>query len=139
MHLTSPRRRRAFSLAATACLAAVLAVSLGSTGATAARKASPASGLSGSWSGTYGGAYSGTFKLRWTQSAAKLQGSIWITYEGESAKTTVTGKLSGTAITFGAVGPVGVITYTGSVSGSSMSGRYTTPKGGGSWSSHKTS
>jgi hypothetical protein len=32
-----------------------------------------------------------------------------------------------------------VITYTGSVSGSSMSGHYTTPKGGGSWSAHKTS
>ena len=114
MHRTSPRRR-ALRLTAIACLTGALAVSLGGTGATAAVKASSASGLSGSWSGTYGGGYSGTFKLHWTQSAATLRGSIWITYKGESARTTVTGKLSGTAITFGAVGPVGVITYTGSV------------------------
>ena len=137
MHLTS-LRRRALPLAAVACLAGALAASLGGTGATAATKAS-ASNLSGSWSGTYGGSYSGTFKLHWTQSAATLRGSITITYQGESAKTTVTGKLTGTEIRFGAVGPVGVITYTGSVSGSSMSGHYTTPKGGGSWSAHKIS
>ena len=70
---------------------------------------------------------------------SKLHGSIKITYSGQSETTTVTGKLNGTAISFGAVGPVGVISYTGSVSGSSMSGHYTTPKGGGTWSAHKSS
>jgi hypothetical protein len=43
----------------------------------------------------------------------------------------------GGAITFGAVGAGAK--YTGSVSGSSMSGTYSSPKGGGSWSAHKTS
>jgi hypothetical protein len=136
MHLTSSRRR-AFRLAAVASLAGALAVSLGAAGATAA--VASASSLSGSWSGTYGGAYSGTFKLHWTQSASALRGSIWITYKGQTDKTSVTGKLSGTQVRFGAVGPAGVITYTGSVSGSSMSGHYTTPNGGGGWSAHKTS
>jgi hypothetical protein len=138
MHLTSPARK-AFPVAAIACLAGALTVFLGGTGATAAMEGPSASGLSGSWSGTYGGAYSGTFKLHWTQSAATLRGSIWITYKGQSDKTTVTGKLTGTEIRFGAVGPVGVITYTGSVSGNSMSGHYTTPNGGGNWNAHKTS
>jgi hypothetical protein len=43
----------------------------------------------------------------------------------------------GTAITFGAVGAGA--TYTGSVSGSAMSGRYKTRQGGGRWSAHKRS
>ena len=127
-------RRGAFTLAAIACLA----ISLGGTGATAALRMST-SGLSGNWSGTYGGTYHGTFTLHWTETGTRLHGSIKISYEGQSATTTVTGKLNGSAISFGAVGPVGVISYTGSVSGSSMSGHYTTPKGGGSWSAHKTS
>ena len=137
MDLTSTRRT-AFPIVAIACLVGAIAVFLGGTGATAATRA-PASGLSGSWSGTYGGAYSGTFKVHWTQSGSALHGSIWITYKGSTAKTTVTGKLNGADIKFGAVGPVGTITYTGSVSGSSMSGHYTTPSGGGNWSAHKTS
>ena len=136
MQLTQPRRK-VFSLALIASIAGALAVSLGYAGPTAAT--SSASGLSGSWSGRYGGAYSGTFRLHWTQSRSTLTGSIWITYKGHTDKTSVSGKLSGTSIKFGAVGPVGVITYTGTVSGSSMSGHYTTPKGGGNWSAHKTS
>jgi hypothetical protein len=43
----------------------------------------------------------------------------------------------GSAITFGAVGAGA--TYTGSVNGTSMSGRYKSPQGGGAWSAHKTS
>jgi hypothetical protein len=130
MHRISLRRT-----AAIACLAATLALCLGAAGATAAST----SGLSGSWSGTYGGKYSGTFKLHWTQSGSNLHGSITITYQGRSAKTSVHGKLNGSAIDFGTVGPLGAISYTGSVSGSSMSGHYSTPGGGGSWSAHKTS
>jgi hypothetical protein len=45
--------------------------------------------------------------------------------------------VQGSAIRFGAVGAGA--TYTGSVSGKSMSGRYKTPQGGGPWSAHKTS
>ena len=73
------------------------------------------------------------------EAASKLKGSITITYKGQSKKTGVTGKVSGGSISFGAVGPAGVISYTGSVSGTSMSGHYTTPAGGGNWSAHKTS
>jgi hypothetical protein len=64
---------------------------------------------------------------------------IKITYHGQSDTTTVTGKVNGGSISFGAVGPAGAVSYTGSVSGGSMSGRYTTPGGGGSWSANKTS
>jgi hypothetical protein len=42
----------------------------------------------------------------------------------------------GSAINFGAVGAGA--TYTGKVSGKSMSGNYESPKGGGTWSAHKT-
>jgi hypothetical protein len=115
-----------------------LVVCVGGIAATAAVGAST-SGLTGAWSGTYGGAYHGTFKLHWTQTGSKLHGSIKISYSGQSATTSVTGKMNGSAISFGAVGPAGVVTYTGSVSGTSMSGNYTTRGGSGTWSAHKTS
>ena len=134
MHPWSSLRRGAFPFLAIVCFVA----SVVGTGASAATGPST-SGVSGTWSGTYGGTYHGTFTLHWTQSKSKLHGSIKITYSGQSETTTVTGKLNGTAISFGAVGPVGVISYTGSVSGSSMSGHYTTPRGGGTWSAHKSS
>jgi hypothetical protein len=137
-------RRKALQIVGAASLAAVLAVSL-ATGATEAARA-PTSGLSGAWSGTYGGKFSGTFKLNWTETPSKLRGSgnlhgtITITYGGQSQKTSVSGKVSQGAISFGAVGPVGAIKYTGTTSGgSSMSGHYTTPVGGGTWSAQKTS
>ncbi len=135
MRLTSALRR---PVPVAALLAVALAIFLSS--ATAALSAS-ASSLTGSWSGTYGGTFSGTFKLNWTQTRSSLRGTITLTTKGQpgSAKTTVTGMLTRSGIKFGTVGPVGVITYTGTVSGSSMSGRYTTPKGGGSWRARKTS
>ena len=46
--------------------------------------------------------------------------------------------MNGSSIQFGTVGS-SAITYTGTVSGNSMSGSYQTPGGGGSWSAHKTS
>ena len=49
----------------------------------------------------------------------------------------VTGSVHGKAITFGAVGAGA--TYTGSVSGRSMSGSYKSGPGRGTWSAHKTS
>jgi hypothetical protein len=91
--------------------------------------------LSGKWSGTYGGAYSGTFTLNWTESDSKLSGTIDLSTAGTSS---VTGTVDGGSIKFGTVGGP-AITYTGSVSGSSMSGSYNTPGGGGTWSAHQTS
>ena len=91
--------------------------------------------LAGTWSGKYSGAYSGRFTLRWTQSGSRLIGSI--TLSNPSGRYGISGSVHGSAITFGAV--AAGATYTGSVSGTSMSGRYRTAKGVGSWSAHKTS
>ena len=92
--------------------------------------------LTGSWSGKYGGAYHGTFTLHWTQSGSKLSGTIKLSTE--RSKLSLNGTVRGSTIRFGTVGSA-AITYTGSVSGKSMSGSYHTPGGGGRWSAHKTS
>lgn len=114
------------------CVAAVLALCGGGT-AVASVGSSPH--LAGTWSGTYGGAFSGTFTLHWSQTGSKLKGSIKLSKP--SGTYPISGSVQGSAIRFGAVG-VGA-TYTGSVSGTSMSGRYKTPQGGGPWSAHKMS
>jgi hypothetical protein len=97
--------------------------------------AAPSSGsdLSGTWNGQYGGTFNGTFKLNWQQSGSKLTGTIDLSTAGTAP---IHGVVNGGSIKFGTVGST-VITYTGSVSGSSMSGSYKTPSGGGSWSAHK--
>jgi hypothetical protein len=91
-------------------------------------------GLSGKWSGQYSGAYSGTFVLNWQQSGSNLSGRI--TLSAPPSTLGIHGSVSGSAIKFGTVGSV-AITYSGSVSGNSMSGSYQTPKGGGPWSATK--
>jgi hypothetical protein len=90
--------------------------------------------LTGAWSGQYSGAFSGTFTLHWTLSKTILSGSITLT--NPSGTYSVGGSVQGSTIKFGAVGAGAK--YKGSVSGSSMSGTYTTPKGDGTWSAHKT-
>ncbi len=105
------------------------------TTATTTTAASTAeSGLSGQWNGQYSGAYNGTFVLHWQQSGSSLSGKI--TISSPSSTLDVNGTLHGSAITFGTVGSL-AITYTGTVSGSSMSGSYSTPGGGGTWSASK--
>jgi hypothetical protein len=116
-------------------VAALLAFCLSGTTATAGVNASSSPHLAGTWSGTYSGAYVGRFTLHWTQTGSKLGGTI--TLSNPSGKYGITGSVRGSAIKFGAVGAGA--TYTGSVSGKSMSGSYKSPKGGGSWSAHKTS
>lgn len=108
-----------------------------STPATTPATATPAtSGLSGTWSGEYSGAYSGTFVLNWTQSGSSLNGKIQISAPPSTLK--VNGTLAGSTIQFGTVGSL-AITYSGSVSGSSMSGSYTVGgAAGGSWKAKKT-
>lgn len=116
--------------------AAALLVVWCSGSAVAALNSSKAySKLSGTWSGHYSGTFSGTFTLHWKQSGSRLRGSIVLS--NPSGKYGISGSVRGSTIKFGAVG-VGA-TYTGSVSGKSMSGRYRTPNGGGAWSAHKTS
>jgi hypothetical protein len=105
--------------------------------ATTAATTTPAAsthGVSGTWDGSYSGAYSGTFVLNWTQAGSHLVGAIQLS--APSGTLPIHGTLSGSTISFGTVGSV-AITYTGSVSGSSMSGSYQTPGGGGSWSASK--
>ncbi|HEV7206161.1 MAG TPA: hypothetical protein VGN18_16260 [Jatrophihabitans sp.] len=84
--------------------------------------------LSGSWKGTYGGAYTGTFVLQWTQSTSKLTGTINLSTA--PGAMTINGSVAGGRIQFGTVGSQ-AITYTGSVSGSSMSGQYKIAGGAG--------
>jgi hypothetical protein len=91
--------------------------------------------LAGTWSGTYSGAYSGTFTIHWRKSGSRLSGTIILS--NPSGKYAISGSVHGKVIAFGAVGAGA--TYTGSVSGKSMSGNYKSPGGGGSWSARKTS
>lgn len=103
--------------------------------ATAAPTTVAAGGLSGTWTGSYSGVLNGTFTLTWTQSGSTLSGQIALSDPAQTLG--ISGNEAGTTLTFGAVG---VVTYTGSVSGSSMSGSYKTPNGsGGSWNASKSS
>ncbi|HEY2372099.1 MAG TPA: hypothetical protein VGH82_06090 [Gaiellaceae bacterium] len=90
--------------------------------------------LAGTWAGSYSGAFSGTFRFTWTQSGSKLSGSIHLS--NPPGKYGLAGKVGRNGgIQFGVVGAGA--TYTGTVSGKSMSGSYKSPQGGGSWSAHK--
>jgi opacity protein-like surface antigen len=134
MHVR-PRRRTIRLLLPVLSVAALLAVCAGSALAAASSTPPHRVSLAGAWAGHYSGAYSGTFTLHWTLSNSKLTGSI--TLSNPRGKYTVTGSVHGSDIQFGAVGAGA--TYTGTVSGTSMSGRYKTGRTGGSWSAHKTS
>jgi len=106
-------------------------------GSPATSSTPPASGgLSGTWSGRYSGAFQGTFTLTWQQSGSNLSGTIDLSSDGSPS---INGTVQGNAIRFGTVGSE-AITYTGSVSGNSMSGTYQVANGGsGTWSASKTS
>jgi hypothetical protein len=129
-----PRVRPATFIMGTA--AVVTVVVLGASSAVASPARAARGHLSGTWSGTYGGAFHGTFTLHWQQTKSRLAGTIKLS--SSRGTTTVTGTVRGSTIRFGTVGSR-AITYSGSVSGSSMSGHYSTPGGGGAWSAHKTS
>src|SRR5439155_12946883 len=126
-------QRRPFGLllsASLSLLALTAACSKGATGtATTPPTTSPstspstsptaAGDLSGTWSGQYSGAYQGTFTLTWTQSGSKLNGTIDLASLGGTVP--INGTVDGNKISFGTVGSTD-ITYSGSVSGDSMSG-----------------
>ena len=96
--------------------------------------AAPAvSGLGGTWNGSYSGAYNGTFVLNWTQTGSSLLGTIKLS--SPLVSLSINGSVTGSTIQFGTVG--GAVSYTGTISGSSMSGKYqvgTDASKGGSWS-----
>jgi hypothetical protein len=118
----------------TGVIAIVIVIGQLATAAAATNGRSAGGSLTGTWSGTYGGAYHGTFTLNWTQSKSHLTGTIKISNVG---RTNITGRVSGSTIRFGTVGNANAITYSGSVSGTSMSGTYKTGGAGGRWSAHK--
>ena len=122
-------RRRLPLLSLALPVAAAIAICCSNSIATAsASNVRAADSLSGTWSGKYSGAYHGTFTLHWTESGSRLSGTIKLS--NPSSKPRVTGTVRGRTIRFGTVS--GGITYSGSVSGKSMSGSYQTPGGGGS-------
>jgi hypothetical protein len=124
------KRHRIRPALAIATLAAAGAVLVGQLATADAAGTS----LSGSWAGKYSGAYHGTFSLHWTQTGSQLRGTIRLS--NTSGPLGLKGSVHGSSITFGTVGGPG-ITYSGSASGRSMSGRYRTPGGGGPWSAHR--
>jgi hypothetical protein len=153
-------RRLVLGMTATAALAMTLAACSSSGSSTAqvtatqsakaksaaatgapAQAAAAASGLSGKWLGQYSGAYQGHFLLRWHQSGSRLTGTITLSAPARGT-VPIHGRVQGGAIKFGTVGSQD-ITYSGSVSGSSMSGTWqikgpSGPAGGGPWSASRS-
>jgi hypothetical protein len=110
----------------------------GSPSAAASSPGGSASPLTGRWTGQYSGTFNGTFNLTWRQSSSTLTGVIHLNPGGISH---INGTVSGGSIRFGTVGST-AITYTGSVSGNSMSGTWKVhagPGGNGTWSATKSS
>ena len=130
-----PRLDRVIAALSVAALLAVCVSSSATAGVTkSSTKQHAITSIAGKWSGAYSGAFTGTFKLHWTKSGSKLTGSI--TLSNPAGTYHVTGSVNHGKIAFGAVG-VGAA-YTGTWNGKKMSGHYTSPKGGGAWSAHKT-
>jgi hypothetical protein len=128
-------RKRPTAAIVTGFVAAAIIVGQLATTAAATNGRLAGGSLTGTWSGTYRGAYHGTFTLHWTQVNSRLTGTIKLSSVG---RTNITGSVRGSTIRFGTVGNANAITYSGSVSGRSMSGTYKTGGVGGSWSAHKT-
>lgn len=120
-------------------VAAVLALACAGTALGAARASSvhhppkPKSQLAGKWTGSYSGAVSGHFTIHWKQTGATLHGTIKLSTP--SGKYGIAGSVKKGKIKFGAVS-VGA-KYKGTFKGTSMSGTWTSPEGGGSWSATK--
>ena len=96
----------------------------------------------GKWSGSYSGAFSGTFSLTRQQSGEDLSGTIMVSGFND-VPTSIHGTVQGASIRFGTVGSES-ITYSGSVSGNSMSRTWKMQAGGrslggGSWKASRSS
>jgi hypothetical protein len=103
--------------------------------ATAHHPPQPKSKLAGKWTGNYSGAVSGHFTIHWKQNGTVLHGHI--TLSSPSGTYGISGSVKKGKIKFGAVS-VGA-KYKGTFKGKSMSGSWTSPQGGGSWSATKAS
>jgi ABC-type phosphate transport system substrate-binding protein len=116
------------ALLALACCGAALA------GTASTSHAVTASGLAGKWTGSYSGAVSGHFTIHWKKTGSRLHGHI--TLSRPQGTYGISGSVTNGKIKFGAVS-VGA-KYKGHVRGTSMSGTWTSPQGGGSWSATKS-
>jgi opacity protein-like surface antigen len=116
------------ALLALACCSAALAAA--SSSHAAARPT-----LAGTWNGHYSGAVSGHFTIHWKKTGSRLHGTIALSKPNGTYG--ISGSVRKGKIKFGAVS-VGA-KYKGKVRGSSMSGTWTSPQGGGSWSATKSS
>lgn len=88
--------------------------------------------LGGTWAGLCTGPFNGFCSVTWTQTANALDGTFTLSSPPDKLLH-ISGNLTGSTISFGAVG---VVTFTGSLSGSTLSGSYTVIANGktGSWS-----
>jgi hypothetical protein len=119
-------------------IAAVLALACCGTAfaaASAHHAPKPKSKLAGKWTGSYSGAVSGNFTIHWKQNGSLLHGHI--TLSKPQGTYGISGSVKKGKIKFGAVS-VGA-KYKGTFKGKSMSGTWTSPQGGGSWSATKAS
>ena len=133
-----PLRRRITRRLPALWIAAFLALACCGTTLAAANASSSdvaTTGLAGKWKGHYGGAVSGHFTLHWRKTGSRLRGSI--TLSNPQGTYGISGSVNNGKIKFGAVS-VGA-KYRGTVRGTSMSGTWTSPQGGGSWSATKSS
>lgn len=136
MNVQSPGRRIKRLLPALS-IAALLAVACCGTALAATSKhhpPKPKSRLAGKWTGQYSGALSGHFTIHWKQSGARLHGTIKLS--NPNGKYGITGSIHKGKIKFGAVSAGAK--YKGTLSGTSMSGTWISPEGGGSWSANKS-
>ena len=128
-----PLRRRIMALWIAALLAlACSGAALAGTASTS--HVATASGLAGKWTGSYSGAVSGHFTIHWKKTGSRLHGHI--TLSRPQGTYGISGSVTNGKIKFGAVS-VGA-KYKGHVRGTSMSGTWTSPQGGGSWSATKS-
>jgi hypothetical protein len=125
--------RRLPALWVAACLALACCSTALAAASVSSSSAANSSSLAGKWKGHYGGAVSGHFTIRWQQTGTRLHGTI--TLSNPSGKYGIAGSVSKGKIKFGAVS-VGA-KYKGTFKGTSMSGTWTSPEGGGSWSATK--
>jgi hypothetical protein len=97
----------------------------------------PTLDLSGDWGGQSTGPFNGSLSLTLTQTANALHGTIMVETSTENLQ--ISGDVSGTTVDFGAPG---VVMFTGTLSGSTISGSYTViangRAGAGSWTATLT-
>jgi hypothetical protein len=101
-------------------------------------------GLAGLWNGNWKDSSpdtsGGTFAVTFTQTGSNLSGTIAVKGAPCLTNGTVTGTITGSTISFGAVSGQVTITYNGSISGSGMQGTYDAPACGnakGNWTAAK--